>query len=261
GPQQAWSSMPRRAVRPTQDHPTKSGVLGLVANALGRDRGDDISDLAALRYAVRGDRTGTVEVDFHTAGAGSFPLLPAEVLADRVTARAAANGSVRPRAYAAPKNIRRHGDSLTGKREAAILTRDAYLADAVFTAALTGDRSIIDQIAAALTTPARTLFLGRRAYPLSQPLNPYVVDDTDPQQVLTTAPPAPRAIDGPRPVWADANPVDAHDPAARIVTDQPTSYQDRRHRPRVEIRVRTGPARAFTPEVEVVDFFSPPEPT
>lgn len=67
GPMQSWGSSSKYDNRYTENFPTKSGVIGLIANALGRDRKDDISDLSQLRFGVRIDRPGTVLCDFHTA--------------------------------------------------------------------------------------------------------------------------------------------------------------------------------------------------
>ena len=48
-------------------YPDKSGVIGLVAAALGRRRNDQIEDLNALRFGVRIDKEGKLLKDFHTA--------------------------------------------------------------------------------------------------------------------------------------------------------------------------------------------------
>lgn len=67
GPLQSWGASARFARRTTETAPTKSGVIGLLAAALGRDRSADLSDLAALRFAVRIDQPGTRLRDFQTA--------------------------------------------------------------------------------------------------------------------------------------------------------------------------------------------------
>ncbi len=67
GPLQAWGSAARFARRTTENAPTKSGVLGLLAAAQGRQRTDDLSDLAALRFGVRIDQPGTRLRDYQTA--------------------------------------------------------------------------------------------------------------------------------------------------------------------------------------------------
>ncbi|MFD8892807.1 type I-E CRISPR-associated protein Cas5/CasD [Streptomyces sp. NPDC059566] len=67
GPLQSWGASARFARRTTETAPTKSGITGLLAAALGRDRNADITDLAALRFAVRIDQPGTRVRDFQTA--------------------------------------------------------------------------------------------------------------------------------------------------------------------------------------------------
>lgn len=67
GPLQAWGSSSRFTRRGTENAPTKSGVIGLLAAALGRERIDDVSDLAALRFGVRLDQPGTRVRDYQTA--------------------------------------------------------------------------------------------------------------------------------------------------------------------------------------------------
>ncbi|WP_329097245.1 type I-E CRISPR-associated protein Cas5/CasD [Streptomyces sp. NBC_01439] len=67
GPLQSWGASARFARRTTESAPTKSGVIGLLAAALGRDRTANLTDLAALRFAVRIDQPGTRLRDFQTA--------------------------------------------------------------------------------------------------------------------------------------------------------------------------------------------------
>jgi CRISPR system Cascade subunit CasD len=67
GPLQSWGASSRFARRTTERAPTKSGVVGLLAAAQGRDRSADITDLAALRFAVRLDQPGTRVRDYQTA--------------------------------------------------------------------------------------------------------------------------------------------------------------------------------------------------
>lgn len=67
GPMQSWGDASRYRDRATGAHPTKSGVLGLIAAADGRRRSDDIEDLARLRFAVRVDQPGSLLRDYQTA--------------------------------------------------------------------------------------------------------------------------------------------------------------------------------------------------
>ncbi len=139
GPMQAWGTDSKFGIRETRTTPTKSGVLGLVAAALGRPREADITDLAALRFGVRVDRAGRVRRDFQTAGREGF--------------------------YRASGKVER-GDVIVSDRY--------YLADACFTAGLETDRADgldrLEQIRRALLRPRWPLFLGRKAFPPAHPL-------------------------------------------------------------------------------------------
>lgn len=126
GPLQSWGAASKFRVRETERAPTKSGVIGLVAAALGRQRGESLEDLAALEYAVRVDQPGHLLRDYQTA-------------------------------------IDWHASSKSGSNPR--LSTRLYLADAVFIAALSGPESFIDQLAEAIQRPAYPLFLGRRACP------------------------------------------------------------------------------------------------
>lgn len=78
GPMQAWGSGSRFATRATDDAPTKSGVIGLLAAARGLRRTDPLEDLLSLRFGVRIDQPGELLRDFQTArtldGGTSMPL-------------------------------------------------------------------------------------------------------------------------------------------------------------------------------------------
>jgi len=88
GPQQAWGSRSRFATRGTENAPTRSGVIGLVAAALGLDRSAPLDRFESLEFGVRVDQPGRVERDFQTArtldGRTSMPLSHRYYLADAV---------------------------------------------------------------------------------------------------------------------------------------------------------------------------------
>ena len=69
-PLQAWGSDSRFETRRTGREPSKSGVIGLLAAALGRSRADSINDLCQLQFGVRVDQEGQLLRDFHTAHQG-----------------------------------------------------------------------------------------------------------------------------------------------------------------------------------------------
>lgn len=66
GPLQSWGSSSRFVHRNTEKEPTKSAVIGLLASAQGRLRGDDIEDLLGIRFGVRIDQPGTLVKDMQT---------------------------------------------------------------------------------------------------------------------------------------------------------------------------------------------------
>lgn len=67
GPVQSWGIDSKFEVRRTENAPSKSGVTGLLAAALGIQRNEDISSLNQLRLGVRTDQEGRLLKDFHTA--------------------------------------------------------------------------------------------------------------------------------------------------------------------------------------------------
>ncbi|MYS39720.1 type I-E CRISPR-associated protein Cas5/CasD [Streptomyces sp. SID5998] len=143
GPLQSWGHHSHFNQRDTAAFPTRSGVLGLLAAALGRGREEPIDDLARLGLTVRVDRPGVLLRDLHTVGGG----LPA---AATVTT---AQGK------------KRSGDTTT------LLSHRYYLADAAFTLAVTSptETDLLARCASALRAPRWPLYLGRRACPPTGP--------------------------------------------------------------------------------------------
>ena len=64
-PLQSWGAEAKFDWRKTNREPTKSGVIGLLAAALGRRRDDSLEDLNRLRFGVRVDQEGELLHDFH----------------------------------------------------------------------------------------------------------------------------------------------------------------------------------------------------
>jgi CRISPR system Cascade subunit CasD len=134
GPLQAWGTTSRFDERDTQFEPSKSGVLGLLCAALGRDRAEPLDDLATLRMGVRVDREGVPMRDFQTA-----------------TGVLIASGAVKPdRTVVSPRH---------------------HLADACFLVGLEGaDEALLRAVHASLLRPVWPLALGRKAFPPGQPV-------------------------------------------------------------------------------------------
>lgn len=70
-PLQSWGIDSKFDTRRTGREPSKSGVIGLIAAALGVRRSDDeaVAKLAAMRFGVRVDREGRLERDYQIAKA------------------------------------------------------------------------------------------------------------------------------------------------------------------------------------------------
>lgn len=69
-PLQSWGSESVYDNRETDYMPTKSGVIGMLAAALGRKRDDPLEDLAKLEFGVRVDQQGTRLNDFQITQMG-----------------------------------------------------------------------------------------------------------------------------------------------------------------------------------------------
>ena len=70
GPMQSWGTTSRFDQRDTGKEPSKSGVIGLIAAAMGIDREEwtDLEPLTHLVMGVRHDRPGVPKYDYQTAG-------------------------------------------------------------------------------------------------------------------------------------------------------------------------------------------------
>lgn len=65
GPMQAWGTESQFEIRKTNREPTKSGIIGLLAAAMGLRRDEPLDQLAQLHFGVRVDREGVLLRDFH----------------------------------------------------------------------------------------------------------------------------------------------------------------------------------------------------
>lgn len=134
GPMQSWGTTSRFDERDSQLEPSKSGVLGLICAAMGRDRSHPVDDLARLRMGVRVDREGLLMRDYQTA-----------------------TGVVSASGKADPKRT--------------VVSPRFYLADAAFLVGLEGDeRDLLHEIDAAVRDPVWPLSLGRKSFPPGVPV-------------------------------------------------------------------------------------------
>ena len=131
GPMQAWGISSNFVIRDTLKEPSKSGVIGLIASAMGLTKDSDLSEFRSLRFGVRVDKEGNLLVDFHTA-----------------------------------KNVLNAEGSILKN---AVISNRYYLADARFLIGLEGNNNLLERIHQALKSPKWLLFLGRKSFPLAEP--------------------------------------------------------------------------------------------
>ena len=138
GPLQSWGERSKWDYRDTADFPTKSGVIGMIACAMGLERTDaQIGKLCEQLYmAVRADRKGEIITDFHT------------VTAEKLLK---ANGEKRA-----------NGNT--------VISRRSYLQDASFLIALEGEDTVIEECSQALKHPKWSIYLGRKSCVPSVPV-------------------------------------------------------------------------------------------
>lgn len=140
GPMQSWGTISRFDQRDTGKEPSKSGVIGLIAAAMGTDRENwiDLEPLTRLTMGIRHDRPGVPKRDYQTAGCATTDTI---IKADGKPSK----------------------DGVPSHRD--------YLADAAFLVGLEcDDRFLLERIYAALQNPAWTLALGRKSYVPSEPI-------------------------------------------------------------------------------------------
>lgn len=133
GPLQSWGERAHWSVRDTAFEPTKSGVVGLLACALGWNSDPQLAALAArLRIGVRCDRPGVLLTDYHTVYGGVM----------------SAEGKVKINAKT--------------KQPETIVSWRNYLCDASFLVAIQAEGSLIDELAEAVQDPYWQIYLGRK---------------------------------------------------------------------------------------------------
>ena len=158
-PLQSWGTQSAHRDRGTERFPTKSGVIGLVANALGRSREDTIDDLASLTMAAGEVVPGRIAYDFQTVGGG----------------------------YDWWKHMITHKDIVAAQekiQKSTIMRRKSYLEDADFLVALSGNDELVGEIAEALENPARPIFLGRKAFLPTTPVFDSIVEGSDILEIM-----------------------------------------------------------------------------
>jgi CRISPR system Cascade subunit CasD len=138
-PLQSWGERAQWSERDTAPEPTKSGIVGLLACALGWADDAHIRELSqSIRVGVRCDRIGRpmILMDYHTVGGG----------------------------YTTPQLLTGEGKPKFSKGAPHTEpTKRYYLSDAAFLVAIQALSERIQQLAAAVQSPVWPMFLGRKS--------------------------------------------------------------------------------------------------
>ncbi|MBI5444153.1 MAG: type I-E CRISPR-associated protein Cas5/CasD [Deltaproteobacteria bacterium] len=200
GPMQSWGTTSRFDQRDTGKEPSKSGVIGLLAAALGIDRENwpDLEPLTRLAMGVRHDRPGIPRRDYQTAGCAASDTI-----------------------------IRADGSPA---KDGGVVSQRFYLADAVFLVGLQGkDREFLKRANERLGDPTWPLALGRKSYVPSERIWLEEVQDDPLRDVLARWPwiASPRRAEPPPERLLIS--FDSEDGSGVLRMDQPlSSFAERR---------------------------------
>lgn len=160
-PLQSWGVNSRFQQRGTENHPSKSALLGMLAAAMGIDKHapgerEALAPLAALvlttyripRSEMPNQRLFRRLTDFHTIGGGYDRTDPAQ-----------------------KRNISRKA---SGGMSTTVVTRREYLLEARFIAVFEGEKELLEKVAASLQDPVWGVWLGRKTCLPGRPLSPVI---------------------------------------------------------------------------------------
>ncbi len=164
GPIASWGDIAVGVQRPSFDHPSKSAIMGLLAAALGIKRNEEEKHTALVNsynFAVMINSSGILLRDYHTVQVPSQSIIKKQ------------------------KHVLTRKDELDfppNELNTVISSRD-YYCDSVYTVCLwcrNGEpayalRLLKDKI----LEPEFTLYLGRKSCPLSLPLQPEIITDSN----------------------------------------------------------------------------------
>jgi CRISPR system Cascade subunit CasD len=175
-PLQSWGGSSKFQYRETNNFPTKSAIVGLIAAAMGIDKHGDgeaeaLAPLVELALTcVKRNKSTSVSTrlsDFHTVGGGYAPL----------------NGHDNTSWEAMMCNHKASGGiKKTNGSPDTVVTHRSYLTDAAFVVILEGDTVLLDRIRNALLNPVWGVWFGRKTCLPATPLTPVLA--ADPQAAL-----------------------------------------------------------------------------
>lgn len=197
-PLQSWGSGSKFDNRYTDSMPTRSGIIGLLACALGMKRTEPLEIFRNLKMGARADQKGRLGVDYQLA---------------RITEE----------------------EKGPGRKPASWITYRHYLMDAKFLVGVEGPLDFLEKLKAALEHPAFPLYLGRRSCP---PAGQLVLEiRKEPlQKSLETYPWLAnrwyqrRAVRKEEPYLEAVMDAEPGTPYTGTVTDNPVSFDQKRRR-------------------------------
>ncbi len=167
GPLQSWGERSRWSIRDTAPEPTKSGVVGLMACALGISADDDLRTLSrSICIGIRCDRAGSVLRDYHTVVGGVM----------------SAEGKIKINANT--------------KEPETVVSERYYLADASFLVAVKAETQLVARLRHALQDPTWPFYLGRKSCPPATPVFAGEGNFTSLEAALKAIPVQPRMPNG-----------------------------------------------------------------
>lgn len=157
---QSYGERAKWEYRDTAYTPTKSAVVGIIASAMGINRGDkrliEISE--SLNMGVRVDRQGTILSDFQTVSG----------------------------LHTTVENYKLGKMGTTASNK---LAEKMYIEDGVFTVVLQGNNDVLEKYAEALKNPVNPVFLGRKGCVPTRPLFECITEEyEDVEDILINYP-------------------------------------------------------------------------
>jgi CRISPR system Cascade subunit CasD len=157
GPMAAWGEIAVGETRRSSAHPSKSAILGLLGASMGIDRQEEKTHAAmagGYYVAIKVLSMGSLLVDYHTV-------------------------QVPPEKKKIVYHTRR--EELAADKLGTLLSSREYRCDATYVVAISitheGAPFSLEELADALSKPIFTVYMGRKACPLAQPLAPEIIKD------------------------------------------------------------------------------------
>jgi len=227
GPLQSWGDSSQFRLRATGQHPTKSGVIGIVAAALGIDKNLDpdeerqrITELGRLAMA-------SLRVPCQRRAYRKVRSLPVTQLRDYQTVGGGYDETTYQKLHV-PKKADRGGTFGTVELER------YYLQHARFGIFLQGKQELLERCLEALANPVWGVALGRRSCPPASPVVGWLESSRD-QALETLLSRIPTDTENWESFERREEADDSQLAGTRLVSDQPESFASRSYARRLVI--------------------------